>query len=533
MNYSNNSQTILKTGISASSTSVILADGTGDLFPAWDFLATLEKYDSSNRVIKREIVKCAVRVWDICTITRSQESCPQSWDANTQTSVAMSFDDGDVFTHNATAKTYETMDTNISGKLAKVGEKRTWLSPNKVLTTDSSGNEVESTTLPDAVMSSIATNPTILNSVGNAGKYIQTVALGEVVSSATPVAMAVVWNITYNQTFTTNAWANQVRIWWRVVVPYSGYSFWVWKTWANASSSSAAVLILDSSGNTLKSVSMATGTNSVDLAYSTTTANTEYRIVLNDTANWTGWANYPYWPIATTQSTFPYTVWSIYSAWSGLFDNINWCIFTEANINFWLKAYKARANRISEAQFANFAWFVTGTKAIWDMVDLNASELVPTSWFSWLTPSSVLYVSNVAWVLSATKWTVKSVIGKSVTSTSIILDRRIRSSWDIVSYLGLTFTHWAYVGSNVWAETFTNPVYFIWWSLKYVFAISTSNWAGYASLQLSLDWSTWTDFVSISGNQTVTEYIDIPACYIRWRFTTSSGVNLPSTQFFT
>lgn len=50
---------------------------------------------------------------------------------------------------------------------------------NSVITTDNDGNEILSSSLPDAVMQNIASNSTILNAVSQAGKYVQTVELGE------------------------------------------------------------------------------------------------------------------------------------------------------------------------------------------------------------------------------------------------------------------------------------------------------------------------------------------------------------------
>lgn len=98
-------------------------------------------------------------------------------------------------------------------------------------------------------------------------------------------AMSIVDKILYRNTLGSAAGANQVRAGIRINVPYACKIRNV-KTWQTTSSSSAALLILDASGNTLQTTTLTTGQQTADLNYSLA-ANTEYRIVVNDTANWT------------------------------------------------------------------------------------------------------------------------------------------------------------------------------------------------------------------------------------------------------
>ena len=83
--------------ISAAQTTLTLKSGEGDLFPStFPFLLKLEKYDSTSSlenkpVLKREIVKCTGKSWDILTIERAVEDVPADETATTQTSTAYSF----------------------------------------------------------------------------------------------------------------------------------------------------------------------------------------------------------------------------------------------------------------------------------------------------------------------------------------------------------------------------------------------------------------------------------------------------------
>ncbi len=90
-NFTNNAQAKLKTALSAGTTTLVLEDGYGALFPLTNFAITLEQYDVSNRVIKREIAYCTNRADDALTITRAWDSCPLAYNSTTQQQVALSF----------------------------------------------------------------------------------------------------------------------------------------------------------------------------------------------------------------------------------------------------------------------------------------------------------------------------------------------------------------------------------------------------------------------------------------------------------
>lgn len=168
--------------------------------------------------------------------------------------------------------------------------------------------------------------------------WFEKIQLGEDVPSTVPVAMSVIENTKYNTLFTSIAWANQVRIWLRIVAPYTWFKLWLFKTWASVSSASASVLILDASWNTIKTIPWVVWSNYFNLDFDSTVSGTEYRVVLNDTQYWTGGANYPYTPIASYQTYFPYAIWTVYWAW-GWTTLTDWSIFTEITIWWWEVVY--------------------------------------------------------------------------------------------------------------------------------------------------------------------------------------------------
>lgn len=116
MNYKNNAQAPIKTAISAGSTTLVLDDGLGALFPVAPFRLTLEKF-TDGKVVKREIIDCTARSNDILTIVRAVEPCPMAWDSASHVQTAYSFDAGDIVSLNLTAKQIEDINAAIDTKL--------------------------------------------------------------------------------------------------------------------------------------------------------------------------------------------------------------------------------------------------------------------------------------------------------------------------------------------------------------------------------------------------------------------------------
>ena len=77
--FTNNANTTLATGISATSLTLTVSAGTGSLFPTSNFQVTL--LDAATQIVN-EIVLCTSRTGDVLTIQRGQEgTIAQSWSA--------------------------------------------------------------------------------------------------------------------------------------------------------------------------------------------------------------------------------------------------------------------------------------------------------------------------------------------------------------------------------------------------------------------------------------------------------------------
>lgn len=92
----NNGESTLEAGISAGIGTLILATGTRARFPStFPFFLTLEQFNASLQVTKREIVKVTAGATETLTITRSAGYCPVDYQAQTYTNTAQSFLAGD------------------------------------------------------------------------------------------------------------------------------------------------------------------------------------------------------------------------------------------------------------------------------------------------------------------------------------------------------------------------------------------------------------------------------------------------------
>jgi len=338
------------------------------------------------------------------------------------------------------------------------------------------------------------------SSIPNISAYIDYITLIEDTSYTYTgsVPVSVVSEILYTNTLTTSAGANQTRIGNRYNFPYE-VKLKKFKTWQTTVSTSASILILDNLGNTLKTVPMATvGMQEVDLDF-LCTANTEYRVVLNDTANWTSGASYQYNTISNYQTSMPYVLGAVYGAWAGTLDNANGYIFIESTVDFQWRAYKSRANRVSEPQFAVFAGFVTSPKNIGDIVKLDANEGGYNDGLQWLTKWSFYYLSDIGGIISSTPGTIISPIGISYSTTALKITRS--------KTLGITKTVSMSTTIDVPNGTKTTTFYssiFLFSKFISVSAINKWWWANafdggvwYIYVQLSIDWINFYDYNSL------------------------------------
>lgn len=309
-------------------------------------------------------------------------------------------------------------------------------------------------------------------------------------------AIAIVDKISYRNVLASSAWANQIRAGIRVNVPYPCKIRNI-KTWQTTSSSSASILILDATGATLQTIALTIGQQVVDLNY-TFAPNTEYRIVLNDTANWTSGSTYAFSTIATFQSTFPYIVGSVYWAWAWTLVGASWYIFTELELDFELKAFKARANRVIESEFAMFSWFAIWPKSSWDSVTLDNNNQSYISWANF-SKKGIYYVSNTAWYIHYVKWTIESVVWYADSLTSII------AGWQRPKRVQLISDSYAWV----W---FSLPRMFTWGEFDYTL---TNNSVNTTYLQWSSDKADWTDIDSWSAVSSTSWKGMLPRGYFR------------------
>lgn len=308
--------------------------------------------------------------------------------------------------------------------------------------------------------------------------------------------MAIVDRILYRNVLWSAAGADQVRAWIRINVPYACKIRNV-KSWQVTSSSSWAFLILDSSGNILQTTNLTTGSQTADLNYSLA-ANTEYRIVVNDTANWTWGSTFNYSTLATFQGTFPYILGSVYGADAGTLDNANGYIFTELELDFEWKAYKARANRSIESEFAMFSWFLLWPQSIWASVVLDNNNQTYITGAS-LPKEWVYYVSNTAWYIDYTKWTVESIVWYTTSLTWLITGWTRPKRSQVIS------------NSFTW-EWFSIPKMWTGWEFDYTL---TNNSANTTYLQWSFDKTDWTTVDTWSAASSTSWKWHLPRWYFR------------------
>ncbi len=332
--------------------------------------------------------------------------------------------------------------------------------------------------------------------------------------SSAPVPIAVVWAIQYPITLTSSSAGSYTNMGIAFSVPYACKIRTV-KSWANASSGSAKIQLRDNSWTLLTEQTVANGTNSCDLNYDIV-ANTTYRLVLNDTVNFWNTGYYVVW--TTFNTYFPYSTAWVYNA---VTNDANHWSFSEINLDFLGKAFKARANRSVEIPFAVFAGFASGPKSIGNSVDLNGNDYSYIEWFSGLTRWDILYVSNIAGAISTTKGTVKNPIWQAVSSSGIVLKKTPNSVDNIISYsipnAGIGVTNYGAIG----------------WHYGGLCSYTISTSTGYLASSCTLQWSgdgvnNWKDIATASGNQTLQGSCSLPTWFIRGRQVSNNSSNASS-----
>ncbi len=252
------------------------------------------------------------------------------------------------------------------------------------------------------------------------------------------VPIAIVNNVTYlRNNPLTQAWSFVNR---GIVFDnaFVWRQLWIVKTPNVTSSASGIIKLQDSTGADIATRTLASGANSVD--FNGTVIWTNYRLVVNDSVHWSSTSYYD--TVANWKSQMPFVASGI-TNWTA--DNTNAFMFSEININYWGKWYKAFKNSI-QAEFdfyLKFAGFTTWPKATWDSVSLTNTQWTVVSWFSGLVDTSLYFLSSVPWVITLSPTTDGFRIWKAFWSQNLEIDM------DLLKYTDATFnTIWsAYLGA--------------------------------------------------------------------------------------
>ncbi len=94
---------------------MILATGTRGRFPTtFPFYLTLEQYNASLQIVKREIVKVTAGATEALTIVRSAGYCPADYTAQTLTNTAFSFLAGDSIRQKLVAEIIDDLNAELA-----------------------------------------------------------------------------------------------------------------------------------------------------------------------------------------------------------------------------------------------------------------------------------------------------------------------------------------------------------------------------------------------------------------------------------
>lgn len=322
-------------------------------------------------------------------------------------------------------------------------------------------------------------------------------------------AVSIVNRIQYDFTYTQTSASSASREWVRFVVPYDVLLREV-RTHVTASTSTAVILLLDSLGNTLTSQAMASGSQTVNFWGFALTAGTEYRLVMNDTANWGGTRYYG--SVAQFQSEFPYAISGISGAGAGTVDNSNILNIKYIELDFQWKAFLSRANRpASEPHFCEIDGFVSGPKAKNDTVTLEANKNSLISWFQNLVSWGLYYLTNTWGTIGLTPWSQPVNVGRARSATQL----EITSDGFPVTLLFWDTTTWW--GNNI--TVFTRPRFVNEGLVRYTLTANTWGNNG-MQMQWSETWDkngTWYNIWETSGSTLSNLQMMVQKWFIRLR----------------
>ena len=230
-------------------------------------------------------------------------------------------------------------------------------------------------------------------------------------STSNPKAMAIVSGaVVYSNTLGVNIAGNRLLTWIRFSVPYAT-TLWVVKVSQVSTSASARIQLRDDSWNLIAEQTPTLSTDTVTFPNTPIAANTVYRLVLNDNANFGNNSNEL--ALVSYQAWFQFAIsWTL---------NGNNSVVPQQIREIQLGSSRAvQATAWSTAEYAILAWFYSWAWVKGSQITLSANDwqLVNVDFADvW----SRYYVSNTSWIIDIYAWTISRIVWAALTSTQIYL----------------------------------------------------------------------------------------------------------------
>jgi hypothetical protein len=449
LNYKSFAQWWLFVSVNSWQTSCILLSWKWALFPnAFPFYAVLEELNDDLQIVKRETVKVTNIIWDTFTIERWQDwTTAQSfiWNKSrlSQNTVARDFVNlnewinelrtvpwtakttpinADVFTIRDSVASFvikkvtrqnikTTLEAYFDMVYLWITDLRQWLTANKMLITDWSGNETYAD-LPGSVIKQAWENITQWNAL----RLWLGVFAGDSVSQLSTNGNSV--DLGYSA---VNYWGWQSIVfanWW-ILTSIANISLRkVWTpTWQ------IKLSIYDSTGATL----LFTSSNSISEASITWTF-VDYTFNFNNFV--------PAWTYrilvradrAVNASNYSHLQLHSSNLYGTRFAVSSTIVRTSTRGAF---RFTATVNALNEpvtsvfialatwTHYSNLFWFANNTATTWNNVTV---DMIYTNKMTWLTRDTNYFLSNTPWTISTTAWTVSRLVWRSISTTELLIN---------------------------------------------------------------------------------------------------------------
>ena len=230
-------------------------------------------------------------------------------------------------------------------------------------------------------------------------------------ATSNPKAMAIVSGaVTYSNTLGGNISWNRLLTGIRFSVPYNT-TLWVVRTTQVSTSASARIQLRDDSGNLIAEQTPTLSTDTVTFPNTPLTANTVYRLVMNDNANFGNNSNEL--ALATYQSWFQFAIsWTLNGDNSVVPQQIR-----EVQMG---STCAVQTTAWGTAEFAILAWFYSWAWVKGSQINLSANDWQIVN-VEFADVWSRYYVSNTSWIIDIYAWTISRIVWAALTSTQIYL----------------------------------------------------------------------------------------------------------------